>query len=1004
MFEGAILIQGVIITILLHIRLSPHTDGSNSSNIYSSQLKDVKQKARVIVAVLGDKLSDYVDFLTALQILGMSTSEYSPILCITRYWPTEMDLPWMQKGDNNNYKLNKQMLDLFQHNLVLVNDFYSNDQINAFIKQMVLSTDSGIEQRNKLLQSIQLYECFWTYALALWRAYSSTMDLSVYQNGTLLANAIGQNLEGPFGTITLSGYQKRIAPYKLFLILSYNSNNQTQNYMDEIANISITNDCSKAQLTADEVCVGLIANLFVGNQNLPDKFPQDIPNCGFNGELCDNRSTIIIIASVIVVICLGIIIFLCFRRVKKGETTQMPYYVSEQLISFVDVNGYGGSSSMSLHSLNHNEIQNNQQQNEQRHDSEDLINDQTNQQNIQILGMRGGRGGPPVQSKHIGTLEQSFVIIECYNLKEKLSFDKKDMQLLFQMKQIVHDNINPFLGVCVDRPNELMVIWRYCFRGTLEDLLFPSNKETAPGAPGGIGASVASLTSEEGITIRTRRNDPIDINFKSAFVRDIIKGLDFIHSSSIGYHGALTSSRCLIDSHWILKLSGFGTSRMLYKWRFNNILSNGDRQFIQPLIPNNELHYYAPEFRTAVRAAVLRNKEFSNFDGQTYDMYAFGAILYEILYRRRIVETENYSEGTNGLEALEDDVCIFSAAAEEHLPIFSEFPNEDNTDSTINGVVNDRVHPDLVALMRKCFGKPEQRPDANMVRKITDATLKMPGSLVDNFLKNMEQYTNNLENLVREQTGKLEEEQQMVEQILLELLPKSVVDELRLGLRVEPQFYGSVTVMYSDIVGFTSLCSESAPMEVVDLLNGMFRAFDEAISRHQAFKVETIGDAYMVASGVPQQMDSHVREIASVALMQRDFLCNYEIPHRPSQYLHCRWGFNSGSVFTGVVGITAPRYCVFGTTVTLSAKMENSGQPDKIQMTLRSYQLLSEQFPEFKCAPRGGVRIEGVGTLLTYWLEGLDNELLETDRTDSGLQQVPIIPRAGTPPTPPPII
>ncbi|CAK5041187.1 unnamed protein product [Meloidogyne enterolobii] len=306
--------------------------------------------------------------------------------------------------------------------------------------------------------------------------------------------------------------------------------------------------------------------------------------------------------------------------------------------------------------------------------------------------------------------------------------------------------------------------------------------------------------------------------------------------------------------------------------------------------------------------------------------------------------------------------------------------------------------------MKKCFGKPEQRPDANMVRKITDATLKMPGSLVDNFLKNMEQYTNNLENLVREQTGKLEEEQQMVEQILLELLPKSVVDELRLGLRVEPQFYGSVTVMYSDIVRFTSLCSESAPMEVVDLLNGMFRAFDEAISRHQAFKVETIGDAYMVASGVPQQMDSHIKEIASVALLQRDFLCHYEIPHRPSQYLHCRWGFNSGSVFTGVVGITAPRYCVFGTTVTLAAKMENSGQPDKIQMTLRSYQLLSEQFPEFKCAPRGGVRIEGVGTLLTYWLEGLDNELLETARTDSGLQHVPIIPRAGTPPTPPPII
>ena len=128
----------------------------------------------------------------------------------------------------------------------------------------------------------------------------------------------------------------------------------------------------------------------------------------------------------------------------------------------------------------------------------------------------------------------------------------------------------------------------------------------------------------------------------------------------------------------------------------------------------------------------------------------------------------------------------------------------------------------------------------------------------------------------------------------------------------------------------------------------------------------------MVASGVPEKMKTgHVREIACIALRQREFLRHYEVPHRPGLYLNCRWGFNSGSVFTGgggrvnsfnldpgVVGITAPRYCVFGATVTLAAKMEQSGQPGKIQMTLKSYQLLSELFPEFVCSPRGGVRLE----------------------------------------------
>lgn len=81
---------------------------------------------------------------------------------------------------------------------------------------------------------------------------------------------------------------------------------------------------------------------------------------------------------------------------------------------------------------------------------------------------------------------------------------------------------------------------------------------------------------------------------------------------------------------------------------------------------------------------------------------------------------------------------------------------------------------------------------------------------------------------------------------ILKIKYRSVVDELRLGRRVEPKFYKSVTIMYSDIVGFTSLCSESQPMEVVNLLNGMFKAFDHVISQHKAYKVETIGLNYIL--------------------------------------------------------------------------------------------------------------------------------------------------------------
>ena len=224
---------------------------------------------------------------------------------------------------------------------------------------------------------------------------------------------------------------------------------------------------------------------------------------------------------------------------------------------------------------------------------------------------------------------------------------------------------------------------------------------------------------------------------------------------------------------------------------------------------------------------------------------------------------------------------------------------------------------------------------------------------MDQMIKNMEQYNNNLENLVKQRTGQLEEAQKKSEEILLELLPKSVADELKLGRTVPPKNYKVATVMYSDIVGFTSLCSESQPMEVVTLLSGIFKAFDSIIGEHQAYKVETIGDAYMVASGVPEKIEKkHVKEISMIALKQREFLYEYIIPHRPGQHLHCRWGFNTGPVFTGVVGITAPRYCVFGATVTVAAKMENSGMPDRIQMTVYSQKILADCFPEFKYTKR----------------------------------------------------
>uniref|UniRef100_A0A915Q3H3 Guanylate cyclase n=1 Tax=Setaria digitata TaxID=48799 RepID=A0A915Q3H3_9BILA len=549
-----------------------------------------------------------------------------------------------------------------------------------------------------------------------------------------------------------------------------------------------------------------------------------------------------------------------------------------------------------------------------------------------------------LRSRQLATTDLGTVIAEPYTLKEGLFFDNSDVALLHQMKQLVHDNINQFVGICFDKQTEFYAIWNHCFRGTLADLM--------------------ALNTNPNGNLRVSENDSglaFEENFKCAFVRDIIRGLEFLHASTVGFHGSLTPSQCLIDSRWILKLSGFGLSKLLYKWCIKGSI---------------DLHYYSPEMRCLLKTISKGSAMFSIKQAQAADIYAFGIILYEIIFRRKSVILDDNHHGTEPIDEEDETLSIFCETAEALIPLCPSIPE------------NIEVHPDLLGLMQKCWsGIVDQRPDATLARKITDATLKISGSLVDEMIKNLEQYTNNLEKLVKERTSQLEHAQEQAEHLLMELLPKSVASELKVGRQVEPKNYKSATVMYSDIVGFTSLCSESLPMEVVTLLSGVFKKFDMIISQHHCYKVETIGDAYMVTSGVPIiSRHNHVRDIASVAIMMRDFLAEYEIPHRPGQKLHCRWGFNTGPVFAGVVGLNAPRYCVFGETVTVAAKMENSGLPDKIQISLKSYQLLMARYPEFKCSPRGGVRIEGIGTLLTYWLDGRE-DLLTSGRSVASNQR-----------------
>ncbi|CAG0919294.1 unnamed protein product [Notodromas monacha] len=243
----------------------------------------------------------------------------------------------------------------------------------------------------------------------------------------------------------------------------------------------------------------------------------------------------------------------------------------------------------------------------------------------------------------------------------------------------------------------------------------------------------------------------------------------------------------------------------------------------------------------------------------------------------------------------------------------------------------------------------------------------------------MEKYASNLEDLVKERTEALMEEKRITEMLLLRMLPKTVADCLKRGEQVEAESFDCVTIYFSDIVGFTELSASSTPLQVVDLLNDLYTLCDSIIGSYNVYKVETIGDAYMVVSGLPNRNgDNHAAEIASMALHLLSEIKCFKIRHRPGEQLKLRIGIHSGPCCAGVVGLRMPRYCLFGDTVNTASRMESSGYPLKIHVSSSTKEIL-DHLGGYMFEDRGLIPIKGKGEMRTYWL--VDEEPTRSKRS-----------------------
>ena len=210
----------------------------------------------------------------------------------------------------------------------------------------------------------------------------------------------------------------------------------------------------------------------------------------------------------------------------------------------------------------------------------------------------------------------------------------------------------------------------------------------------------------------------------------------------------------------------------------------------------------------------------------------------------------------------------------------------------------------------------------------------------------------------------LEVSRKQADDLLLNILPGPVAKRLKEGEETIADSYESASIMFVDIVNFTPISAASTPKEMVLLLSELFSQFDELVEKHHAEKIETVGDSYMVAVGLPIRRDDHAQAIASLALDMRAYLEKSIVIN--GRTINCRIGINSGPVMAGVIERKKISYHVWGDTVNTASRMESHGIPGQIQISEPTYELIKENF---HCEPRGTIEVKGKGPMQTYLLK-----------------------------------
>uniref|UniRef100_A0A672JNU3 Atrial natriuretic peptide receptor 2 n=1 Tax=Salarias fasciatus TaxID=181472 RepID=A0A672JNU3_SALFA len=477
-----------------------------------------------------------------------------------------------------------------------------------------------------------------------------------------------------------------------------------------------------------------------------------------------------------------------------------------------------------------------------------------------------------------GYFKGNLVAIKHVN-KKRIELTRQVLLELKHMRDVQFNHLTRFIGACIDPPN-ICIVTEYCPRGSLQDIL---------------------------------ENESINLDwmFRYSLINDIVKGMNYLHNSYFGCHGNLKSSNCVVDSRFVLKITDYGLAS------FRSSCENDDSHAL-----------YAKKLWTAPELLIYDRHPPQGT--QKGDVYSFGIILQEIALRNGPF----YVEGMD-LSPKE----IVQKVRNGQKPYFRP-----TTDS--------RCHSEeLTILMEGCWAEdPAERADFSHI-KIYMAKLNKEGStsILNNLLSR--------DGAVRQQPGEpgggadqayLEEKRKAenLKTIILcckPVFPASVfmqlgAEQLKRGETVQAEAFDSVTIYFSDIVGFTSMSAR-----VVTLLNDLYTCSTP------------IGDAYMVVSGLPVRNGKlHAREIAGMSLALLEQVKTFKIRHRPNDQLRLRIGIHTGEKPVLFVG----------DTVHTASRMESNGEALKIHLSSATKEVLDE-FGYCDIQLRGDVEMK-VSTLIPF--------------------------------------